>query len=331
MSLLELDGLRIGHGERALATVPHAALGRGGFVCLLGRNGQGKSTLLRTLAGLHPPLGGTVRLDGRALADYRRRDLARRVAVVLTERPQVPGLRVADLVAMGRHPHTGWRDALDEADREIVADSLRLVEGAHLATRALDGLSDGERQRALIARALAQRPDLMLLDEITAFLDLPGRVGAMGMLRRIARERGIAVVLSSHDLELSLQTADRLWLLPGDGRFVQGAPEDVALSGELGRAFDQPHVAFSLESGRFETPPADGPRLRVLADGVAGRWCVRMLRRCGFAVARDPDAPAIARTEAGRWRVDGLGEAEDLAGLRMLLEPLLDAPHGRGP
>lgn len=317
MSLLELDGLRIGHGARALATVPHAALGRGAFVCLLGRNGQGKSTLLRTLAGLHPPLGGAVRLDGRALDGYRRRDLARRVAVVLTERPQVPGLRVTDLVAMGRHPHTGWRDALDDADREIVADSLRLVEGAHLAGRAFDSLSDGERQRALIARALAQRPDLMLLDEITAFLDLPSRVTVMAMLRRVARERGIAVMLSSHDLELALQTADRLWLLPGAGRFVHGVPEDVALSGEIGRAFDQDNVAFSLRSGRFEAVRADGPRVRVDAQGDAAAWCARMLWRCGYVVCENA-ALAVAH-DGGRWRVAGAGVAHDLAGVQALL------------
>ncbi|NZA25451.1 ABC transporter ATP-binding protein [Luteimonas sp. SJ-92] len=327
MSLLRIENLAIGYRSRELVRIPALELSRGTFACLLGRNGQGKSTLLRTLAGLHPPLEGEVRLLERPLREHRPRELARRIAVVLTERPEIPGLRVHDLVAMGRHPHTGWRDVLDAEDREVVADSLRLVEGGHLTVRTLDSLSDGERQRALIARALAQQPELMLLDEITAFLDLPSRITMVAMLRRVARECGIGVVLSSHDLELSLQTADRLWLLPGDGQCVHGAPEDVVLSGALGRAFDQDNVAFSPASGRFESPAAEGPLVRVAVDGIAGAWCERMLRRCGFTVSSTSGAIAVTRSGDGRWHAAGLGAAGDLGGL----ERLLAAPHMPGP
>ena len=302
--MLALRGLAIGYGTHALAQLPDIDVRAGDFVCVLGRNGQGKSTLLRTLGGFLAPVAGTVALDGVALRALSPIERARRVAVVLTERPQVGALDVLELVEMGRQPHTGWVGVLSVEDRRIAADALDRVGGGHLARRAVDSLSDGERQRVMIARALAQQPRLLLLDEITAFLDLPSRVTIIDLLRRIAREQGVAIVLSSHDLELSLETADRLWLLPGNGRFIEGTPEDVALSGAIGDAFDQHNLRFSLTSGRFETPVGSGVAVHVAATGREAMWLSRALRRRGFAIADAAHAVhCITRTETD-WRID---------------------------
>ncbi|MCF7221121.1 ABC transporter ATP-binding protein [Marilutibacter chinensis] len=314
--MLVLEGLQIGYGRKVLATLPPVtAVAAGEFVCLLGRNGQGKSTLLRTLGGFLAPVAGQVRLHGRPVTALRGVERARRIAVVLTERPQVGALGVMELVEMGRQPHTGWAGVLSEEDRRIAVAALDQVGGAHLAARMVDSLSDGERQRVMIARALAQQPDMMLLDEITAFLDLPSRVTIIDTLRRIAAEQGVAIVLSSHDLELSLQTADRLWLLPGGGRFVDGAPEDVALSGAVGSAFDQENLAFSLDSGRFESAMAAGRCVHVEGDDVATLWLSRALRRCGYGLEGNPDRAAhrIVLAAPGRWRIDDAMEASTIA------------------
>lgn len=314
--MLALEGLQIGYGRKVLATLPPATtVAAGEFVCLLGRNGQGKSTLLRTLGGFLVPVAGEVLLHGRPVAALRGVERARRIAVVLTERPQLGALDVMELVEMGRQPYTGWTGALSEDDRRIAAVALEQVGGAHLAGRTVDSLSDGERQRVMIARALAQQPDVMLLDEITAFLDLPSRVTVIDTLRRIAASQGVSIILSSHDLELSLQTADRLWLLPGEGRFVDGVPEDVALSGAVGSAFDQENLVFSLDSGRFESSAAASRCVHVEGDDVATLWLSRALRRCGYGLARNLDHAEhrIVRASPGRWRIDGEREASTVA------------------
>lgn len=321
MILLDSDALEIGYRGRVIARIGRVALARGELACLLGRNGQGKSTLLRTLAGLQPAVAGCARLDGTAIRDLTDRERSRRIAVVLTERPDVPALRVVDLVAMGRHPYTGWRGMLSTADATVVRESLELVDGTHLADRQVDSLSDGERQRAMIARALAQQPDLLLLDEITAFLDLPSRVTVVERLRAIARTRGIAIVLSSHDLELSLQLADAVWLLPGEGRFVSGAPEDLALTGAIGRAFDQDNITFDLTTGRFESPAHGGLDVHVGVAGTAGVWCARMLRRTGYhPVATEAGGHPIIRQDADdRWLLNDAPPVDNLAAIAELL------------
>lgn len=305
--MLSTTELGIGYGRKTLATLPPTTVKAGEFVCLLGRNGQGKSTLLRTLGGFLAPTAGEVRLNGASVRALRGAVRAHRIAVVLTERPQVGALNVMDLVEIGRQPYTGWTGVLTDQDRGIAADALAQVGGAHLASRTVDSLSDGERQRVMIARALAQQPDLMLLDEITAFLDLPSRVTIIDMLRRIAAEQAMAIVLSSHDLELSLQTADRLWLLPGQGRFVDGTPEDVALSGAIGEAFDQQNIAFSLRSGRFESAIASSRAVQVEGSDLATEWLIRSLRRRGYGVTTDPSEAShrIAALADGAWMVDG--------------------------
>jgi iron complex transport system ATP-binding protein len=319
--MLVLNDLSIGYRHKTLATLPQTTVGAGEFVCLLGRNGQGKSTLLRTLGGFLTPVSGEVSLHGTPVRALRGLARARRIAVVLTERPQVGALGVMELVEMGRQPYTGWAGALTDEDRRIAAAALQQVGGGHLADRTVDSLSDGERQRVMIARALAQQPDLMLLDEITAFLDLPSRVTIIDMLRRIAAEQGMAIILSSHDLELSLQTADRLWLLPGQGRFVDGAPEDVALSGAIGDAFDQQNLVFSLRSGRFESSVIASRSVHVEGDDVATNWLMRSLRRRGYGLATDPANAdhRIAAPSPGRWQVDGQGEAATIAETLKLL------------
>lgn len=228
------------------------AVAPGSFVCVLGRNGAGKSTLMRTIAGLQGALGGAALLEDDDIARMRPQTRARRIAVVLTERPTSPGLTVDDVVSLGRQPFTGWQGHLTADDSERVTQALDLAGAAPFSGRLFDDLSDGERQRVMIARAISQMPKLMILDEITAFLDLPGRVEVMILLRQYARSSGAVVLLSSHDLDLSLQLADSVWLLDGQGGLAVGKPEALIADGHIGRAFDADAVRFSPERARFE-------------------------------------------------------------------------------
>lgn len=252
--MLGLRGLSVGYeGPRgAVLRGVELAVEPGSFICILGRNGAGKTTLMRTIAGLQPALGGVVALDGDDVARISAAERAHRVAVVLTERELSPGLRVADVVSLGRQPFTGWHGRLDGDDWRIVDGALDRMGATALRDRYMDDLSDGERQRVMIARSIAQTARLMVLDEITAFLDLPGRVEVMALLRRHAGQHGATVLLSSHDLDLSLQLADQVWLLDGHGGLDTGTADELVAAGKIGAAFDTAEVAFSAARGRFE-------------------------------------------------------------------------------
>lgn len=252
--MLRLNDLSVGYGAPRGTVLDslRVEVAPGSFVCVLGRNGAGKSTLLRTLSGLQTALGGRALLEDEDISAMRPQTRARRIAVVLTERPASPGLTVDDVVSLGRQPFTGWQGRLTLDDRARVNTALEMAGAQSFATRLFDDLSDGERQRVMIARAVAQSPQLMVLDEITAFLDLPGRVEVMALLRTHARKTGAIVLLSSHDLDLSLQLADSVWLLDGRGGLAVGTPETLIADGHVGRAFDTNAVRFSPTLGRFE-------------------------------------------------------------------------------
>jgi iron complex transport system ATP-binding protein len=248
---LELDALTVGHRSTPVLAGLRTRAAAGALTVLLGPNGAGKSTLLRTLAGLLPPLSGSARLDGADLLALAPAARARRVGVVLTDRPDVGLLTGREVVALGRHPHSGATGTLSADDRAIVDEAVDAVDAVRLADRRLHELSDGERQRLLVARALAQRPSLLLLDEPSAFLDVSARVALLGLLRRLAHERGICVLLSTHDLELALRLADAAWLLDHDGTLTAGPPDALVGAGEIGRVFDTDALRFDAASGTF--------------------------------------------------------------------------------
>lgn len=254
--MLSLGELTVGyHGSRGPVLAPATLkVSDRSFICILGRNGAGKSTLMRTIAGLQPALGGYAALAGEDIAEMRPATRARRIAVVLTERSFSPGLKVEDVVSLGRQPFTTWQGHLTSKDWAIVENALERAGAALFRGRFFDDLSDGERQRVMIARAIAQTPRVMVLDEITAFLDLPGRVEIMALLRRHAHSTGTIVLLSSHDLDLSLQLADKVWLV-ADGRLQSAAAQEHVANGAISRAFDTADVTFSTKLGRFQLTP----------------------------------------------------------------------------
>ncbi|MCD8193797.1 MAG: ABC transporter ATP-binding protein, partial [Tannerellaceae bacterium] len=203
----------------------------GEVTCLLGLNGAGKSTLLRTLCGFQPPLEGTIMLMGKPLTDYSQSLFSLTVGVVLTEKTNAGGITVYELVSLGRYPYTGFFGRLSKKDKQIINDSLEEAGIAHKAFNYVSELSDGERQKAMIAKALAQECPVILLDEPTAFLDVTSRIETMSLLRKLAVEQGKAILLSTHDLDLAIQLGDRLWVQEKRQQLVCGTPEDLILNG----------------------------------------------------------------------------------------------------
>ncbi|MCF7936082.1 MAG: ABC transporter ATP-binding protein [Synergistales bacterium] len=288
-------GFAAKEGNTALAADLRLSLSQGEMVCLVGPNGAGKSTLLRTLAGLQPALGGTIDLQGRSLQRYAPAERARIMGVVLTTVPPTPGLTVADCVALGRSPFTDWLGRTTKEDRTVVRRAMEEVGVTELARRHLGEISDGERQKTMIARALAQEPQILLLDEPTAFLDLPHRVEILLLLRRLAHHGGTAVLLSTHDLDLALRTADRLWLLPRSGRLHSGTPEDLVLQGAVGSTFNRGSVQFDSARGHFTVHREAGAAVELRGgDRIVRYWTRRALERAGYTV------DAISSEEAGQ-------------------------------
>ena len=223
------------HSKRIVAEQLSASIMSEQLTCLLGENGVGKSTLLRTLSGFQPRMAGDVIVEGRRLDDYSERELARTISVVLTERPDVQQMTVMELVSLGRSPYTGFWGMLDDDDKRICREAVGQVGIDELSDRLVSTLSDGERQKVMIAKALAQQTPIIYLDEPTAFLDYPTKVDMLLLLRRISRESGKTVFLSTHDLELALQVADVVWLMERGGKLSIGAPHELADQGVLTR------------------------------------------------------------------------------------------------
>ena len=246
-----IEHLSTGYGGKALSRDISATLHSGELTCLIGVNGAGKSTLLRTMAGLQPALGGSIELMGEPLSHYDVRELARLVSVVLTDEVPEQNLTAYELVAMGRMPYTNYWGTLRQRDRRIVDHSLSLVGMKNFAARRIHSLSDGERQKLMIAKALAQDTLAILLDEPVAFLDFPSKVGVLKLLRRVAREQQKAVLLSIHDIELALQVADCLWALDSH-ECVEGKPREMAQAGRLDFLFRSKDIVFDRETLQYK-------------------------------------------------------------------------------
>jgi len=291
-AVLQTQDLSIGYAPNHQAPFVVAdhisvALNRGEFVCLLGPNGAGKSTLIRTLVGMQAPLAGCVRLMDEDVSSLSAQALAQLLSVVLTDRVQVGMLSVRDLVALGRYPYTDWTGRLTADDEAVIDWAIQSANAQSLTHRNVNALSDGERQKVMIARALAQQPEVMVLDEPTAFLDLPRRVEMMALLQHLAHSTNKAILLSTHDLDLALRSADRIWLLPQGGPLQVGAPEDLVLNGAFERAFQSDGVHFDADTGAFQIVAQTGDAVVLKGDGKQAYWTKRALERAGLQVCED--------------------------------------------
>lgn len=251
--MIELKNLTTGYGEHIVARNINSIIPEGNLISLLGPNGVGKSTLLRTLCAFQPAISGDIIINGTSLQELTQAQLSRIISVVLTERLDVRAMTVHNLVSLGRSPYTGFWGRLDEEDERQVRQAIDQVGISKLYEREIGTLSDGELQKAMIAKALAQQTPIILLDEPTAFLDFPSKVEMMRMLHRLAHEMNKTIFLSTHDVEMALQLSDQLWLMTAEG-VHSGTPDELTADGSLadfihieGIHFDSERKLFIIE------------------------------------------------------------------------------------
>ncbi len=251
METVKLKNLTIGYmarkNRKVVAEGINASLENARMTCLIGPNGVGKSTLLRTLSAFQPPLDGQVFIHDKDLALLREKQLAKLIGVVLTARPDVQNMTVEDMVGLGRSPYTGFWGGLSAEDHAIVDEAITLVGIDNLKGRMIQNLSDGERQKVMIAKALAQQTPVIFLDEPTAFLDYPSKVEMMQKLHQLSRTADKTIFLSTHDLELALQIADTVWLMAGPKQLSIGTPRELADCGALSAFIEQRGIIFDRE------------------------------------------------------------------------------------
>jgi iron complex transport system ATP-binding protein len=232
----------------------HLDLYAGELLCLIGANGSGKSTLIKTLSGILKPLSGKVDIAGIDSAIYTSASLAKEISIVLTEKIETDNLSVRSLIALGRYPYTGILGKLSAEDECSIEWAVKVTGLSEFINKDIRDLSDGERQKVMIARALAQQTKLIFLDEPTAYLDMQNKYEIMALLRKLSREEGRSILLSTHDLDLALQFSDKICVLSSSGHAETGNPEDMILKGSLERIFDRGNTRFDMKSGRFVVP-----------------------------------------------------------------------------
>jgi len=300
--LLSLENLSIGYaGGEPLVSGINLRVNAGEMIALIGRNGAGKSTLIRSVIGIIPSLEGNCYLKGERVRSIDLRTRARMVSFVASQVSRLPSVSVRELVALGRIPHTGWSGRLGEEDREMVERAIRAVRLQGLTDRTLDQLSDGERQRTMIARAFVQDTPFMVLDEPTAFLDLPNKFELIQLLTDF-RAGGKAILYSTHDLESALMFADRLWVIH-QGGVLDGVPEDLGLTGVFDDLFGSSGIVFDVEARRFRQMRQDRGSLQLAGKSPLGlAWTRIALERLGIQVDNDAERKLTVENSGPEYR-----------------------------
>lgn len=286
MAYLELKNLSIGYQDVPVVQNISMEIQKGEIVALIGPNGAGKSTLLKTIIRELPPISGSVLFEGQPIASYSYQALSKKIAVILTERIRVELTTCRDIVATGRYPYTGRFGILRKEDEQKVDEALEAVHATDLADRDFTAISDGQRQRVLLARAIAQEPELILLDEPTSFLDVRHKLELLSILTEMARKKNITVLMSLHEIDLAEKAADRIMTIKGDSLFAAGTPEEIFQEQRIRDLYDIRAGFYDPLFGSIElAKPVGEPQVFVVAGNGSGIPVYRDLQRRGIPFA----------------------------------------------
>lgn len=284
MAYLNTKGLCVGYERKILIDGIELSVESGKILTLIGPNGSGKSTILRTITGHLERIGGVVEIKGRDLREYSDMELAKKLSVVLTDRIKPELMTCADVVAMGRYPYTGRFGRLGDADYEKVRRALRTVGAIELEHRPFGNISDGQRQRIMFARAICQEPEVLVLDEPTSYLDIRHKIELLGILRRMAKEEGVAIVMSLHEIDLAAKISDFIACVNGDCIEYYGPPQEIITDRIVEKLYDLEKGSYNSRFGSVELErPSGEPRVFVLAGGGNGAQVFRALQQAGMA------------------------------------------------
>ncbi|MCO4780757.1 MAG: ABC transporter ATP-binding protein [Candidatus Cloacimonetes bacterium] len=306
-ALLKIDALTTGYDSTMVSKSVSLEVYPSELICILGPNGAGKSTLLKTIAKLLEPLSGDIHFCGKHIDLLDTKSLSQYLSIVLTDRITLEYMTVWEFVSLGRFPYTNFMGTLSQKDKDIVDQVIDQLAITHLQSRDLSALSDGQRQRVMIARALAQNTGLVILDEPTAFLDLPSKVELMALLSDLCSTKTSSFLVSTHDLDLALSQADRIWLIDSAGDLHDGAPEDLVLDGIFNTVFDSQQTYFDQDKAIFVNSKNDFASIQVKDSGLSRQWLIKALHRIGYKATDKDDTKACIEKIDSQWhlKIDG--------------------------
>lgn len=322
--ILQTQNLNVGYTDNATILLENinicASLGE--FISLIGKNGIGKSTLLKTLIGLQNPISGDVFIGNENLKSISIENSAKKISFVSTENIRIPNLKVIDFIALGRAPYTNWYGVLNNVDHKIISEAIDLVNIENIKNKNIDKLSDGERQRALIARALAQDTDIIFLDEPTAFLDLQNKYEIFHLLNKLSKEKQKTIIFSTHDLNIALNESDKIWLI-SDKQIIEGMPEEIVLNNSINKLFDNSQLLFEKTSGEFVKKQSNEKNISLFGSGVEFIWTKRALIRNNFNIVENAQISITIKTENSTiWELKQNGNILKFNSLSGLIEGL---------
>ncbi|MBL3655066.1 ABC transporter ATP-binding protein [Fulvivirga sediminis] len=280
----------------------------GQLICFMGPNGVGKSTLLRTISGIQKPLSGQIVIDGREVNQITPEAMAKSISLVLTDQINAGNLTAREVIALGRYPYVSWNINFSKKDLKAIEKAIKLTETTSFIDRKTYELSDGQLQKVMIARALAQDTPIIILDEPTAHLDLNNRVAVINLLKKLAENTGKAILMATHELDLALQTADRLWLAGFNAPIISGIPEDLVLNGAIDKVFQL--KGYDLRTGQLEKRSL-GKKVNLSGQGHEYLWTKNALERNGFEIdsAAEHTVSFSLENDEITWQIEGEGIA----------------------
>jgi iron complex transport system ATP-binding protein len=291
--VIELEKLSVGYRKRnndhCILKDLNASLFHGELVCLVGENGIGKSTLLRSISGVQPPLSGEILINNKRLQEFTTLELAKTISLVLTDRIYAGNLSVREIVSLGRHPYTNWLGHLSKEDHLKIDWALEITGTLYLEDQLISELSDGQYQKTLIARALAQDSDIIILDEPTAHLDLTNKITILKLLKDLAANTGKSILMATHELELSLQIADYIWMALNRDEMVTGTPEDLVFNGSFNKMISHETIHFDDAHGRFIIKNKANKFCQLIGEKAARYLTKNALQRKGWTVTNRED------------------------------------------
>lgn len=308
-TILKATDLAVGYKEKHVLSGLDLGLKSGELTCLLGPNGSGKSTLIRSLTGIQKPLSGDVNIQDQPLESISQKEMAKKLSLVLTDRVAPGNLTTYALISLGRFPYTSWMGSLNEIDKKLIQWAMQVTGTLQFANRHIGELSDGEKQKVMIARALVQDTDIIILDEPTAHLDSPNRIEIFHLLKELTVDTGKTILISTHEIDMAIEHSDNMWLVMPDMNIATGLPEDLILNRSLESAFGSEKLSFDYLKGRFKrsnTMPT--PTFDITGTPIQVKWTQNALTRAvlpknkkfKIEILGDDDQPIWKTHEPGK-------------------------------
>ncbi len=309
-TILTSQNLTVGYKNKEVLSGLTLSLKTGELTCLLGPNGSGKSTLIRSMTGIQKPLAGEVYIQEKSITEINAKEMAKTLSLVLTDRIAPGNLTVYALVSLGRFPYTSWMGVLTDSDKELIQWAMEVTGTIQFADRHIGELSDGERQKVMIARALVQDTEIIVLDEPTAHLDSPNRIEIFHLLQELTKTTGKTILISTHEIDMAIESCDNMWLVMPDKKVESGLPEELILNGSLEKAFGSEQLIFDYLKGKFsKTRHGQDFNIEVVGDPVIVKWTENAINRIQKHITSDCKVEALGTPEEPIWKVSNTNKS----------------------